>query len=121
MRYSFEPISGEILAAAVEVHKHLGPGFRESVYESALAVEFKLRGVPFSRQQRVVITYKSEPVGQHRLDFVTEGILMEIKAATELVDLHTDQTLSYLKSSGIRTGLLLNFGAARLQSRRVVL
>ena len=122
MGHVFEPMSGEILNAAVEVHRALGPGFQEAVYESALCIELELRGVPFRRQQEILVHYKAREVGRHRLDLIVAGeIVVEIKAATELNDVHLAQALSYLKSSKIPVGLLLNFGKATLESRRVIL
>ena len=121
MGHAFESISGDILGAAVEVHRALGPGYHESVYEAALGVELQLRGIPHVRQHEIVLHYKDREVGRHRLDLVAGGeIVVEVKAVTELNDVHLAQTLAYLKSSKIPVGLILNFGRATLESRRVV-
>ena len=121
MGHAFEPISGDILGAAVEVHRALGPGYHESVYEAALCVELQLRGIPHVRQHDVVLHYKDREVGRHRLDLIAAGeIVVEIKAVSDLNDVHLAQTLSYLKSSKIPIGHILNFGKATLDSRRVV-
>ena len=121
MGHTFEPMSGDILAAAVEVHRALGPGYHESVYEAALCVELQLRGIPHVRQQEIMPHYKDCEVGRHRLDLIVAGeIVVEVKAVTELGDAYLAQVLSYLKSSRIPVGLILNFGKATLDSRRVV-
>ena len=121
MEHAFEPMPGDILAAAVEVQRTLGPGYHESDYEAAHCVELELRGIPHVRQHEIVLHYKDREVGRHRLDLIVAGeIVVEIKAVTELSDVHLAQTLSYLKSSRIPVGLILNFGKATLDSRRVV-
>jgi GxxExxY protein len=121
MGHAFEPISGEILGAAVEVHRLLGPGYQESVYEAALCIELGLRGIPHVRQHEIVLHYKDREVGRHRLDLIAGGeIVLEVKAVSEVNDVHLSQALSYLKSSKIPVGLILNFGRPTLDSRRVV-
>jgi GxxExxY protein len=99
-----------VIDAAVEVHRTLGPGFMESVYEEALAVELRLRGIPFERQSFVPIQYKGYPVGQSRLDLLVEGkLIVELKAVEHLSDLHLAQGLAYLKATGLPLALLVNF------------
>ncbi len=121
MAHTFEPISGDVLGSAVEVHRTLGPGYHESVYEAALCIELQLRGIPHVRQHEIVLHYKDREVGRHRLDLVVAGeIVVEIKAVSDLDDAHLAQTLAYLKSSRIAVGLILNFGKAALDTRRVV-
>jgi len=121
MSREFEKASGDVLAAAVEVHRVLGPGYQEIIYENALCVELGLRGIAFKRQHEIVIDYKGTDVGRHRIDLiVADEILVELKAVSELTGDHVAQILAYLKSSGIRVGLLLNFAKAALQTKRVV-
>jgi len=121
MGHAFEYISGEVLGAAVEVHRALGPGYHESVYEAALCIELQLRGIPHVRQREIVLYYKDREVGRHRLDLIAGGeIVVELKAVSELNEVHLSQALSYLKSSKISVALILNFGRATLDSRRVV-
>ncbi len=99
-----------VLAAAVEVHKHLGPGYLESVYEEALAIELTLVGAPFARQVPVPVNYKNNLVGQGHLDFLVDGeLIVELKAVEMLLPLHKMQVLSYLKATGHQLGLLINF------------
>jgi GxxExxY protein len=122
MGYEFEALSGHILEAAVEVHRALGPGFLESVYENSLAVAFNRRGIRFDRQHEVHVLFEGQEVGLHRLDLLVEGqIVVEIKAAKALEEIHFAQLKSYLKATHLHTGLLLNFNAPILVVKRVVL
>ena len=103
-------ITASIIAAAIRVHRELGPGFLESVYEEALAVEFALFGIQFVRQKPVALFYKDHQVGEHRLDFVVdEKIVVEVKAVSALDDIHFAIGRSYLKATNLDDGLLLNF------------
>lgn len=105
-----------VFLAALEVHKILGPGFLESVYEEALAIELRLRGVPFERQVPVGIAYKGERVGEGRLDILVGGrLVVEIKAVSALAPVHTAQVISYLKSTGHQLGVLINFNVVLLK------
>jgi GxxExxY protein len=99
-----------VVEAAVEVHRHLGAGYVESVYENALAVELGLRGVPFERQVAFRVEYKGREVGEGRMDLLVERCLVvELKAVEGLTDVHLAQALSYLKATGHPLGLLINF------------
>lgn len=99
-----------MIGAAIEVHRHLGPGFFEAVYEESLAIEFGLRGIPFERQQALRVVYKGSFVGEGRVDFVVGGsLIVEIKAVKQLTEVHTAQVMSYLKAAHVGLGLLLNF------------
>lgn len=98
------------LAAAVEVHRHLGPGYLESVYEEAFATELSMQTIPFRRQIEVPVRYKNHLVGQGRLDFLVNGeLVVELKAVDALLPIHKAQILSYLKATQHRLGLLINF------------
>jgi GxxExxY protein len=100
----------EVIGAAIEVHRELGPGYLESVYHEALAVEFKLRNIPFVKKPGVRVEYKGVAVGDGELDFLVGGVLVvELKTVEELAPVHTAQVISYLKSSGRIVGLLINF------------
>lgn len=113
-----------VIGAAIEVHRRLGPGYLESVYEEALAVEFKLQDIPFERQSRFALDYKGHPVGESRLDLLIGGCLVvEIKAVEQLVPIHHAQVISYLKATGLTLGLLINFNAQVLKGgiKRVIL
>jgi GxxExxY protein len=112
------------LAAAVEVHKHLGPGYLESVCEEALAIELSLQKIPFVRQVPLPVQYKNHLVGQGRLDFlVNDDLVVELKAVETLLPVHKAQVLSYLKASQHRLGLLINFNVPVLMRgvQRVIL
>lgn len=113
-----------VIDSALEVHKTLGPGFLESGYEEALAVELKRRSVPFERQVAVDIDYKGECVGQGRLDFLVGGeLVVELKSVEALADVHVAQVISYLKAFKHTLGLLITFNVRLLRTgvRRVVL
>ncbi len=113
-----------VVGAAVEVHKQLGPGFLESVYEEAMCVELGLRGIAFTRQQPAEVTYKGRAIAGSRLDLVVgESVLVELKAVDRLAPIHTAQLISYLKATGYRLGLIINFNVPRLKDgiKRVVL
>ncbi len=113
-------ITERIIAAAISVHKALGPGFMESVYEEALCVELRLRGIVFERQRSIPLVYRDCPVGEHRLDLLVEGrVVVELKAARALDDVFFAQVRSYMKAIGTESGLLLNFASMPLTIKRV--
>ena len=108
-----------IIAAAIRVHRELGPGFLESVYEHALAVEFALSGIQFVRQKPIALFYKDHQIGEHRLDFLVEDqIVVELKAISALEDIHFAIGRSYLKATNLQDGLLLNFATIPLTIKR---
>ena len=112
-------LTDRIIAAAIHVHRELGPGFLESVYEEALAVEFALSGIQFIRQKPIALFYKDHQIGEHRLDFLVEHkIIVELKAISALDDIHFAIGRSYLKAANLEDGLLLNFATAPLTIRR---
>jgi GxxExxY protein len=122
MGYEFEPLSGRIIEAAIAVHRELGPGFLESVYEQALRVAMAHRQIAYESQKEVQVFFEGEEVGTHRLDLLVGGeIVVEIKAVKALEDIHFAQVRSYLKATRRRVGLLLNFNAPALVVKRVVL
>ena len=99
-----------MIGAAIEVHRHLGPGFLESVYEEALCVELTLREIRFVRQASIAVQYKQERVGEARLDLlVDDSVVMELKACECIAPIHVAQALSYLKATRLRLALLINF------------
>ena len=112
-------ITEQIIAAAIRVHRALGPGFLESVYEEALAVEFALSGIQFVRQYPVPLFYRDHQIGEHRLDFLVEGkIVVELKAVSRLEDIHFAIGRSYLKAISLEDGLLFNFATIPLTIKR---
>ena len=116
-----EELTGRIIACAIEVHKALGPGFLESIYEAALVVELKRSGLKIESQKPLRIFYREALVGEHRLDLLVEDkILVELKAISALEDIHFAIARSYLKAAGLEHGLLLNFATLPLTVKRVI-
>ena len=110
-----------IMQAAFEVHNALGPGFPEAIYEEAMNRELARRGVNLERQKRVMVFYKDEPIGEFILDNIANArVILEYKAVTEIAKIHEQQALSYLKATGLALAIVINFGAARVQSSCVV-
>ena len=117
--YLLSDITSQIIAAATQVHRNLGPGFEEVVYQRALALELHAQGLDFSREVWIDIRYRNVIIGKKRVDFLIEEIMVEIKAIAELRDVDIVQALSYLKASGYKVGLLLNFGEPTLKIKRL--
>lgn len=110
-----------IMQAAFEVHNGLGPGFPEAIYEEAMNRELARRGVTLERQKRVSVIFKDELIGEFILDNVANGrVILEYKAVSEIIRIHEQQALSYLKATGFELAIVINFGAERVQSSRVV-
>ncbi len=117
-------ITDKIIGAAIEVHKFLGNGFQEVIYQRVLAVEMRSAGLEFAREVEHDIYYKDfpEPIGTRRADFVVEGIvLVELKAITKLEPVHEAQILNYLKAYRLEIGLLINFGKKKINVNRLIL
>lgn len=117
-------LAREVIGAAIEVHRHLGPGFLEGVYEEALVIELDLRGIPFERQRPVPISYKERNVGEGRIDLLVAGeLLVELKTVEVLAPIHMAQVISYLRALGLHLGLLINFNVPVLKGgiKRTVL
>jgi GxxExxY protein len=120
----YKDITEKIIGASFEVHKFLGNGFQEVIYQRALAWELSNAGLDYVREIEQDIFYKDlpEPIGTRRADFVVEGnVLVELKALKELEDVHLVQVLNYLKAYRIEVGLLINFGSKSLTFKRLVL
>lgn len=121
MELEHEDLTGQIIGAAIEVHRRLGPGFLESIYENALVVELKKSRLIVSQQLEVPIFYDEVEVGKHRIDLFVEGtIVVELKAIKNLEDVHFAIVKSYLRAIGQQHGLLLNFAKVRLEVKRVI-
>ncbi len=120
-----DQLTHEVIGAAIEVHRVLGAGFLESVYEQAPAIELAERGIPFVRQSPVSLAYKGHPVGQARFDLLVDEILIvELKAVDALNPIHSAQVINYLKATGYPLGLLINFNVLKLKDggiKRIVL
>ncbi len=118
---AFEVLTGRIIGCAIAVHRELGPGFLESIYEQAMVVELRRSGLGFERQKLLPIQYQGEPIGEHRLDLLVENlIVVELKAISDLEDVHFAIVRSYLKAARLEHGLLLNFASMPLTVKRVI-
>ena len=119
-----ESVVDAIIGCAIRVHRELGPGFLESTYRNALCLEFQKDHIQFETEKPVVVRYQNVPIATHRLDLVvSERVILELKSVAALDAVHSAQLLSYLKATGMRVGLLMNFGAITLRAglRRIVL
>ena len=118
-----DPETHAVIGAAMEVHNILGPGFLESVYQDALAIEFALRGIPFAREVEIPILYKGVQLpSTYRADFLCfDLVVVELKAIKALTGGDQAQLINYLKATGTQRGLLINFGSPRLECKRMVL
>jgi GxxExxY protein len=119
-----DELARQVIGAAIEVHRILGPGFIESVYEEALAIEFELRGIPFERQKLIKLIYKNRTVGDARLDFLVGGeLVVELKAIEIVHPIHPAKVISYLKLTDLDLGLIINFHVELLKDgiKRIVL
>jgi GxxExxY protein len=113
-------LTDRIIAGAIRVHKELGPGFLESMYEEALAIELAAAGISFERQNLLPVFYREHLIGEHRLDFLVEQkVILELKAISGLEDIHFAIVRSYLKAANLDDALLLNFASTRLIVKRV--
>ena len=109
-------LTQQIIGAAIEVHKTLGPGLLESIYEEALCHEFDLRGISYRRQVEIDVVYKGKVIKGQRIDIlVEEEVVVEIKSLSKLPDVSMAQTLSYLKATGLKRALIINFGTKMLR------
>ena len=117
----YERLTEKIIGCAIEVHKKLGPGFIESIYENAFIVELEKKQLRFERQKEVTIEYDGVEVGRHRLDFIIEDtIVVELKAVKNIEDIHFAIVRSYLKALGKKHGLLINVSKKVLEAKRVI-
>ena len=119
--YPLSELTGKIIGCALEVHKILGNGFQEVIYQRALAIEMKQQGLSFSREHVMDIYYKDNHVGRRRVDFFVENqVMVELKARKNLDDADLAQAINYLEAYGLKFGLLINFGDTSLRFHRVM-
>lgn len=119
--YKYSDITGKIIGSAMTVHSQLGNGFQEVIYQRALAIEMKKRGLNFQRELEMPIFYDEYKIGTRRVDFlVEEKVMVEIKAIIQLEDVHLAQAINYLEAYHLEVGLLINFGAKSLQFKRLI-
>ncbi len=120
MEIQNKALTDRIIGAAIRVHKELGPGFLEAMYEEALAIELAAVNVYFERQKLLPVFYREHLIGEHRLDFLVEQkVIIELKAISALENIHFAILRSYLKAADLADALLLNFAKARLTVKRV--
>jgi len=116
-----QDLTRKIIGCAMEVHRTLGDGFQETIYQRALAIEMASHGIEFVREVEMEIFYKGEPIGTRRVDFLVAGVvLLELKALIRLEDVHLAQAINYLEAFDLNLGLLLNFGARSLEFKRLL-
>ena len=117
MTRRFDDCSWEVIAACIEVHRELGPGLLEAIYEECFCDELRSRGLAFERQKPAIVTYKGRKLEQgYRTDLIVQGqLLVEIKAIDSLLAVHVAQTVTYLRLCGLDTGLLVNFNAETIR------
>ena len=119
-KYKYSKLTEAIIACAMEVHKILGNGFQEVIYQRALEMEMTLRGINFSREHEMPIYYKDKHIGTRRVDFLVENIVsVELKAVINLEDVHLAQAINYLEAYNLEIGLLINFGSRSLMFKRL--
>ncbi len=117
----YEDLTEKIIGCAIEVHKKLGPGFLESIYENAFIIELQKQHLQVERQREVVIKYDSIEVGRHRLDLIIDDtIIVELKAVKNVEDIHFAIVKSYLKALDKQHGLIINFSRKILEVKRVI-
>jgi GxxExxY protein len=120
-KYKYSELTEKIIGCSMKVHRTLGCGFQEVIYQRALAIEMANQGLEFVREQEVPIFYENHEIGTRRVDFfVGKRVMVELKALTALEDVHLAQAINYLEAYGMEIGLLINFGAKSLQVKRVI-
>lgn len=118
--YKYSELTSQIIGCAIEVHKQLGNGFQEVIYQRALEIEMSMAGISFSREFEMPVYYRNIQIGTRRVDFLVEGIIsVELKAITKLEDVHLAQAINYLEAYNLEIGLLINFGERSLNFKRL--
>ncbi|MEZ4958989.1 MAG: GxxExxY protein [Saprospiraceae bacterium] len=113
-------LTHKIIGCAMQVHKVLGNGFQEVIYQRALAIEFSHQGLMFEREKEMQLFYREQPIGTRRVDFFVEGaVMVEIKATEQILDVHKAQAINYCEAYNIADGLLINFGSKSMEFKRV--
>jgi GxxExxY protein len=119
-QYKYSELTSKIIGCAMAVHKTLGNGFQELIYQRALEIEMRLAGIAFNREFEMPIFYREEQIGTRRVDFLVEGIIsVELKAIIKLEDVHFAQAINYLEAYNLEIGLLINFGETSLIFKRL--
>jgi len=119
--YKYSELTSKIIGCAMTVHRALGNGFQEVIYQRALEIEMADSGISFSREHEMPIYYKHQQIGTRRVDFLVEGVVsVELKAIIKLEDVHFAQAINYLEAYDLEVGLLINFGAKSLEFKRLL-
>ena len=120
--YKYSDLTGKIIGAAMEVHRHMGNGFQEVIYQRALSIEMNMRDIPHEREKVIPLQYKGHSIGTRRADFFVDNkIMVELKAVKEMDDAHLAQAINYLEAYNMEIGLLINFGGISLKFKRVMI
>lgn len=120
-KYKYSDLTSRIIGCSMTVHKALGNGFQEVIYQRALEIEFTDNGISFCREHEMPIYYKQQQIGTRRVDFLVEDVVsVELKAITQLEDVHLAQAINYLEAYDLEIGLLINFGAKSLEFKRLI-
>ena len=120
-QYKYSELTSKIIGCSMEVHKILGNGFQEVIYQRALEKEMALQGLSFDREFNMPIFYKEDQIGSRRVDFLVEGVIaVELKALIKLEDVHLAQAINYLEAYNLEIGMLINFGAKSLEFKRLI-
>ena len=118
--YKYSELTSKIIGCAMTVHKILGNGFQEVIYQRALEIEMKIAGISFTREFEMPIYYRDEQIGTRRVDFLVDNVVsVELKAITKLEDVHFAQAINYLEAYNLEIGLLINFGEMSLNFKRL--
>ena len=119
-QYKYSELTAKIIGCAIQVHKILGNGFQEVIYQRALAIEMELEGISFKREFEMPIYYRDQHIGTRRVDFLVEEVIsVELKATTQLEPVHFAQAINYLEAYNLEIGLLINFGETSLNFKRL--
>lgn len=119
--YKYKETTGKIIGAAMQVHKVLGNGFQEVIYQRAMEIELPYLGLNFSREFEMPIFYRNQQIGTRRVDFLIEEVIsVELKAIIKLEDVHLAQAINYLEAYNLEVGLLINFGSKSLEFKRLI-
>jgi len=119
--YKYSELTSKIIGCAMAVHRALGNGFQEVIYQRALEIEFNENGIAFSREHEMPIYYKTQQIGTRRVDFLVEEVVsVELKAIIKLEDVHFAQAINYLEAYDLEVGLLINFGSKSLEFKRLL-
>lgn len=121
MKYLYSDLTEKVIGLAIRVHKELGSAYEEKIYQRALYLEFQRGGLNFEREKEINVKYGKVTIGKKKLDFIVDGkIIVELKKVDSINKVHIAQVVSYLKTLGLKLGLILNFGGPKIEIKRVI-